>query len=509
MPSMLYSTHTILAYLLAGCCIRSFLGVAKKSVRNRRNTILVEWMAIICLLASAAVLVLQLVNYQKVRATFQSGMIVADVPVGGLAVEQASTLLSQLFSAPVELHYKDSVFSLDPAIISFRLDLETMLARADTHRTDTSFWTDFWNFLWRRSGKPVAVPLVAEYSDSQLRAFLFDIAARYDRPPTNATGDAGSLSLLEGSPGYSLDIESSMAVIDMALRVPNNRRVVLTIIEGMAPTPTLDTLRDLVLDYVSGIGFDGLVSMVVTDLETGEQVDVNPDVAYAGMSILKIPIVASTYILWDKEPFGDTAVVVEKTILQSSNINANILLMELGDGDMERGAQVLSEDVSKLGLVNTFMAGYYDQESIPPDVITPANQRTDVNTEPDPFMQTTPADIASLLTMIYQCATNGGGAFRVVFPDLITQKECQDIIKLLSNNKIATLIEAGVPEGTVVAHKHGFGNGDTIADAGIVFSLGGDYVIVIYLWRPGYLEWEASAPIMANISRVVYSYFNP
>ena len=117
--------------------------------------------------------------------------------------------------------------------------------------------------------------------------------------------------------------------------------------------------------------------------------------------------------------------------------------------------------------------------------------------------------MASLLTMIYQCATKAGGAFAVVFPNLITQEECQDIITLLSSNKIATLIEAGVPEGIVVAHKHGFGSSDTIGDAGIVFSPGGDYVIVMYLWRPGYLEWEMSSPIMANISRVAYSYFNP
>lgn len=480
-----------------------------KSVRHRPNTILVEWIAILCILASAAVLILQLVSYQNVRATLQPGMIVAEVPVGGLDVEQASTLLSQLFSAPVELHYKDSVFALDPATISFRLDLETMLARADTHRTDTSFWIDFWDFLWRRSGKAVAVPLVAEYSGSQLQAFLEDVAARYDHPATSATGDVGSLILIDGSPGYSLDMKSSMAVIDMALRVPNNRRVVLTISDGMTPVPTLATLGDLVMSYVSGTGFDGLISLVVADLATGEQVEINPDVAYAGMSILKIPIVTATYRMWDKEIFGDTALVVERTILQSSNVNANILLMELGDGDMEQGTHVLTRDMSKLGLVNTFMAGYYGQETVPPVVRTPANERADINTEPDPFMQTTPADMASLLITIYQCALNSGGAFALVFPDQITQEECQDIIGLLSSNKIATLIEAGVPEGTVVAHKHGFGTSDTIGDAGIVFSPGGEYVIVMYLWRPGHLEWEESAPIMANISRVVYSYFNP
>ena len=66
-----------------------------------------------------------------------------------------------------------------------------------------------------------------------------------------------------------------------------------------------------------------------------------------------------------------------------------------------------------------------------------------------------------------------------------------------------------MPEGTIVAHKHGFGSTDTIGDAGVVFSPGGDYVIVMYMWKPDYLEWEVTAPIMATISRVVYRYFNP
>ena len=97
----------------------------------------------------------------------------------------------------------------------------------------------------------------------------------------------------------------------------------------------------------------------------------------------------------------------------------------------------------------------------------------------------------------------------MAFPGQISSKECRAVIELLGRNKIATLIEAGVPEGTVVAHKHGFGSGDTIADAGIVFSSGGDYVIVIYLWHPVYLEWEQTAQTVANISGMVFNYFNP
>ena len=116
--------------------------------------------------------------------------------------------------------------------------------------------------------------------------------------------------------------------------------------------------------------------------------------------------------------------------------------------------------------------------------------------------------MAGILTMLYQCSQDFSGGISIMFADSVTQEECQAIIELLSKNKIATLIEAGVPEGTRVAHKHGFGEGDTIGDAGIVFSPGGNYVVVLYMWKPEYLEWEYSAPIVANISRMIFSYFN-
>ncbi len=477
-------------------------------IRQRRNTTLLEWTAILLILASVVALVLQLVSYQRVRAAFPSGMVIAGVPVDGLTLEQAADTLSQIYASPVELHFQDTLFFLEPAEISFRLGLEAMLARADTYRTDTSFWAGYWTYLWRRPGNPVLVSTVAEYSTGQLRAFLEDVAARYDQPPTPATMEPGSLRLRSGTTGYTLDIESSLVVIDLALRVPTNRRVMLTARNSASAVSTIDTLRNLVDSYVEHLDFEGILSLAVVDLQTGEELNINENVAYAGLSIMKIPIVLEMYRILEYEPFPEIARVIEGTIVQSSNLHANILLAELGDGDMSIGVSVLSSNLQRLGLQDTFMAGYFDQDVQPPEVRTTANQRTDISTKPDPFMQTTPGDMAALLTMLYQCAQHGGGGLAVAFSGEVTRAECDAIIEMLGQNRTATLIEAGVPEGTTVAHKHGFGSGDTIADAGIVFSRGGDYVIVIYLWHPVYLEWEQSAPIIANVSRMVYNYFN-
>lgn len=477
-------------------------------MRHRSNTALLEWTAILLILASILALVLQLVSYQNIRSNLRFGMTIADVPVGGMTLEGAEDILTQVYATPVELRFRDEVLLLEPAEISFRLETESMLAIADTYRTDTSFWSSYWDYLWRRPGDPVVVPIIAEYSIAQLRNFLLDLAARYDLPSIPAKLDSRSLVIEPGSQGYRLDIESSMSIIDMALQVPTNRRVILTVQDSLSESSTINALGALIDSYIEQLDFKGIVSLEVVDLVTGEQLSRNQGVAYAGLSIMKLPIVLEAYRMLDTDPLDETAKLIEGSIVQSSNLHANILLGQIGGGDKITGASILTSNMQLLGLPNTFMAGYFDQQGDPPVVQTPANQRTDVDTDPDAFMQTTPEDMANLLTMLYQCSQDDSGGISVVFPDTVTQKECQSIVDLLSRNKIATLIEAGVPEGTIVAHKHGFGIGDTIGDAGIVFSPGGDYVVVVFVWHPEFLEWESSAPMVANISRMIFNYFN-
>jgi hypothetical protein len=85
------------------------------------------------------------------------------------------------------------------------------------------------------------------------------------------------------------------------------------------------------------------------------------------------------------------------------------------------------------------------------------------------------------------------------------------MIDFLAENKIGILIEAGVPEGTRVAHKHGWTSSpmETLADVGIVFSPNGDYVISLFLWNTQEMIWQPTSTLFAEICRAVYNYFNP
>ncbi|HEY5901393.1 MAG TPA: serine hydrolase, partial [Anaerolineales bacterium] len=91
---------------------------------------------------------------------------------------------------------------------------------------------------------------------------------------------------------------------------------------------------------------------------------------------------------------------------------------------------------------------------------------------------------------------------------------CGQIINYLVQDKIGVLIEAGVPEGTQVAHKHGWvvdvGTGymKNISDAGIVYSPGGNFVISIYSYHPIQIVFDKANAMFANLAQAVYNFYN-
>ena len=167
-----------------------------------------------------------------------------------------------------------------------------------------------------------------------------------------------------------------------------------------------------------------------------------------------------------------------------------------------------------LGLENTFLAGhFYAGAPLLQRYLTPANQRLDYATDPDVYNQTTTEDMGMLLDDIYQCAQTGGGTFAAVFQGEISQSECQLMITYLTQNKIAVLLQAGLPDGTNFGHKHGWiaeadGLIHSMMDAGIVFSPGSNYVIVVAMYQPTQLIYDVGNLLLAQLSTAIYNYFN-
>jgi hypothetical protein len=167
-----------------------------------------------------------------------------------------------------------------------------------------------------------------------------------------------------------------------------------------------------------------------------------------------------------------------------------------------------------LGLQNTFLGAYMAKPIFLQKFVTPANQRTDVNTDPDPWSQTTPSDIGQLLEDIYMCSNNGGGALAAAFPGKISQTECQEMVDFLANNKtVAILLQAGLPEGVKIAHKHAYATESdglihTMGDSAIIYTPGGNYIVSVFLHDPVQLVWDPTNKMVAELSQAIYNYFN-
>lgn len=279
--------------------------------------------------------------------------------------------------------------------------------------------------------------------------------------------------------------------------------------EPDAARPDLGYLQAAIDDVLAD--FDGVASYTVVDLATGERIEREPDVALAGMSLVKVPLLVETYRALDQSPNIEQTKLITQTTALSSNFAANLLLRDVvGQGDIFAGADTLTASMRELGLFNTFIAVPYDLDPPPGRLntyITPANQRTDVTTLADPYRQTTVGDLTLILEQLYACAETGHGRLTQTYPNTITQAECAEILEMLRLNELVKLIEAGLPADTPIAHKVGYID-DTYGDAAIVYSPAGDYILVLALYKPVYLEWAESSPLYEQISALTYAHFN-
>jgi beta-lactamase class A len=473
----------------------------------RRRSGLVAWLVIIVAIV-ALLLTWQYIGYRAARRTLPAGMTMAGLPVEGMTREEALGALAGAFGSPVEVTYQKQQLSVSPDSVELRYDASRTEANLDAVLTAQGGLEGFIAHILRRPPDPVDVPVAVSYSEERLDGFLARVANQYDRPPQEPVALPTSLTFRPGQPGYEMDAETSRARLAAALVSAADRQVELVVRTEEAPSLDLDVLGQMLQSLLDD--HEGLIpGIFVKDLQTGDELAINAGVAYAGLSTLKIAIMEETYRALDLPLDPSVTDWLSDTLgATSSNFKANLLLRDIiGNGDGYQGVENLSTSMHYLGLVNTFMATPYDEEVVPATIVTPANSRTDITTQPDPFMQTTPIDMGLLLEMIYQCS-HGGGSLMVAYPGAFTPDECNQMIQWMSQNRIDSLVEAGVPVGTEVVHKHGF-TGDTHADAALVFSPGGDFVLVVFLYRSQWLEWEESASIIAEIATATYNYFNP
>ena len=483
---------------------------------------LFRWIAIALIIAAAILLVLQLIQFSRLRAGFPAGTLIGGIAVGGMNQTQAADRVRQAYNTNIELVYNDQRMQVKPSQIGFQLDIEAMIAAADQQRVELPFWSSFWNYLWNKPSKAQETPLVAKIDPNRVRLYLMDeIASRYDQVPESSQPVAGTINFQYGKPGYVLDVEKSIAEVERAMRLPYNRVANMVVSEVSPPRPSLENLEILIKQILDKAAFDGLTEVYILDLANRQEInfayemekEYEPGIAFTAASTVKIPIMMSTFKKLAEPTSQGAANLIEQMIEQSENPPADTLMETYLDATL--GPLLVTADLKELGLQNTFMAGhFYPGAPLLRRFLTPANQRLDYDTEPDEYNQTTMAEMGMLLDDVYQCAQNGGGSFAAVFPGQLSQSECQLMITYLNKNKIAMLLQAGLPDGTQFAHKHGWTTDYTSAviksmlDAGIVFSPGGNFVIVVGMYQPTQLIFDIANVLYARIATATYNYFN-
>ncbi|MFZ1756943.1 MAG: serine hydrolase [Caldilineaceae bacterium] len=474
-------------------------------------------------------------RYKASAAPIPPGVHLGGVEMGRVKdVAEAAALLDARNTEPVAVFYGDRRLILRPEDVEYQVDVTRMISDATRYLDGPDFVDISLRHLLGLEQKRRDVPVYATVNAQKLTAWLTAAAAANDRPPQPAraipprwqwaaednTPDAsvGFVGAVrdewqwsQGAPGQKLLVEASIQPVLDALGSSDRREAHLVLDETPAGPPSLDDLAAVLNSFTSD--FPGFAAIYVQDLMSGEEGTVDVDVAFSGMSTMKVAIVTALFSQLELAPGEhaefDTVVgqLIDYALGESNNVAANGLLGQIGYGDVYAGARRVTEFLHGLGYVNSFIQTGYDDKSSISQIPTAANQRTDWNTEPDTHLQSTPGEMGRLLADIYYC-TQGEGKLLSVYPGDLTPEECKTILFYMSHDEFAELLWGGVPrpEDTWLVHKHGFVN-DAHSDLALIWGPAGPYVLSVYLYRQGWMDWETSNSAMKEISRIVWSFF--
>ena len=497
---------------------------ANLTSRRRRGLPLLFILSLAMALSAGALLLNELVRFSQREAQLPAGITVAGINVSGLSETDAVARWEQAYARPIRMYYRDMngdhPILLRPDQLGWRISSAPMLADAlASGEADGGFWRRFMDYmLGSEQTQPRDIPLLADYQEDALLAFLNDLALRYDSAGGAPGYDLQTLTVFPGESGYALDIPAAMTAIDAALRTADRRALDLPAAIMPNSQPAMNTLQTLIIDYLDSHGFiyDGqttVASIFILDLLTGEEISLLGDVAYSAASAIKVPIMIDFYRSLNRSPSPDEAWLLANSLLCSNNASSN-LIMEIIGGDIFAGIQSVTDTAQRVGARSTYISapfylGVEGQQlgSVPPPSTSP-NAAYDTNA--DPFNQTTAEDMGTLFSLLYDCAEFSSGLMTSYPNSQITQQECRQMLELMSANDLERLLQGGLPPDTRISHKNGW-IFDTVGDAGVVYSPNGrHYVISVFLWeQTEFQDYEKLWPLIEAISRAAWNFFNP
>ncbi len=443
--------------------------------------------------------------------------------------------IDQIYQQPVDVRFGDARLVLHPEDVDFTVDVDQMVAEAGQYLEGAAFFDIALREAFGFEQQQRDIPVRFMLNNDKLRAWLAEVAAEQNHAPSHprllspsarwtegSTVDTGLPSgfvgvysrdwtWLPGQPGQTLDVEASIPLVINALTQDHERLARLALNEVPAPLPTMDDLAREINTYLSS--FPGFGAAYVQELRTGEEAMVDAEVSFSGMSTLKVGLVAAIMaqlpngIALDDPESDLVGQWIDYALGESNNHAANQLIAHLGDGSTDVGVGRFTSFMRELGFFSTYMQSPYDAQVQYPQLPTPGNQRTDWETNPDSNLQTTAAEMGRMLMAIYECSL-GYGLLIETMPDKITPDECSAILFYMSHDEFQELVWAGLPrlDSAWIVHKHGF-TYESHSDVALVWGPTGPYVISIFLYSEGWMDWFTSNSTMKTVSRITWNFF--
>lgn len=344
------------------------------------------------------------------------------------------------------------------------------------------------------------------------------VQVRYENSPNGKAWIAQDLLDITGNI-YALPAISD-PVLQLPTLTPTPSVVTSTDTFGDAaatPDPAFVALGNSLYTLMLTRGFDletsKFAAFFLMDLQTGQTIAVGDQIDFSGTSVMKVAILARLYETLLVPPTEQLATDIANTMICSENNATNRLLSAIGNGDDFTGADEVTSMFQALGLTHSFIISPYVADPNRPPVATrpmvqPVTGLDQTKANPDFTNQLSVSDMGHLLGDIYECAYKESGPLLEDMNGAFEPRECRQMLHVMSNNTVDALLKSGVPDDIRVAHKHGWIE-DTHSNAAVIFTPGGDYVMVMAAYAPSFLNFQESLPLIAESSRLVYNYYNP
>lgn len=492
----------------------------EKIKKRGKVSIVFPIVGIFFILSSISLTLVNYKNYSKKSCLFPDGSSLAGVDISGLDATQALAELRNVYEQPVTIQIGGLFFDLTNEQAGLSIQYDEMLSALNCDQNNN--FIDFWSFIWNRNDiQPIHGDLKYSFELQATKDFIDQNIDPYViKTPVEPSLIQGTTRFKGGVPGISYNRDTLLTEIKKQIVNPKKEVIHILLEEIPAPSPTVQQIQEQIITNLQKENFQGGVEIFAQKMSDHETINLlywfgelkEPGVAYTAASTMKIPIMLSTY--WHQDlPLPEIMDTwLNHMIILSENDPADRLMEQI---DFVRGPLLVTNDVQSLGLNNTFIAGYFYLGAPLLNLYeTPANQRTDVFTDPDIYNQTTAEDIGRLLEMIYACGNESSSYLYQISQGKLNQEKCNLIINTLARNKMGALIEAGLPEGLKIAHKHGWSSEKdglihSFSDVAIVFAPENDFVLTVFTYSPNQLLFDVANPLIARISQIIYNGFNP